>query len=236
MNNTTSALFLPGTMCDHRLWQACWASLPTDVETNFLPLHTIDHFEALNAHIQQHLTNSFSHLIGFSMGAYYALKFALAYPHQIKSLVLIGTSAKGLPEEELKMREYALQYLREVPYNGISQARIRQMVHPSRMTDATVVDIIKAMDQSLGKEVLIQQLEATSRRISLMDQLAELDIPVMLIGAEEDVLVPAQDLLEMYHELSDGKLELIQNAGHMIPLEYPEKLAELLVEWFEFYD
>jgi len=234
MNTSTPAYFLPGTMCDQRLWQPVWEKLPNSTK-HFISLSQGNSFTELTTHVHQQMSTSPSHLVGFSMGGYVALQYALTYPERIKSLVLVASSAKGLQEEELKMREYSLQYLKEMAYNGISQTRIKQMLHPSQLHRTDVVNTIKEMDKTLGKEVLIAQLEATSKRISLLDQLSTLTFPVLMIGSTADQIVPITDLLEMYPLLEEGKLTQMEGCGHMIPLEKPEELAAALNDWFIFY-
>jgi len=62
-----------------------------------------------------------------------------------------------------------------------------------------------------------------------MDRLHELPFPVLIVGAEGDQLVPAEDLRDMATRLPAARLEMIaQDTGHMIPLEAPEPLADLL--------
>lgn len=231
----TPVYFLPGTMCDQRLWQPVWEKLPATLDKRFISLAQGNSFQALEAHITSQLADTPIHLVGFSMGGYVALNYALAHPEQIQSLTIISSSAKGLKEVELAMREYTLQYLEKNAYNGIAMARIKQLLHPKNAQNQEVIDMIKAMDKSLGKKVLISQLKATSKRVSLLNRLPELDFPVLLVGSAHDQLVQQTDLIEMYQELSDGKLVLFEDCGHMIPLEQPQQLAETLEEWFTFH-
>lgn len=227
--------FLPGTMCDQRLWLPIWDQLPQEFEKQFIGLDQGNSFEALEKHLLNSLPNYPVHLVGFSMGGYVALRFALAYPERIHSLILIASSAKGLKPNELKMRENTLNYLNKVTYNGIALARIRQLVHPTHIQNTEIVEVIKAMDKDLGKSVLISQLEATSKRSSLLEHLPQLEMPVFLIGSDHDQIVAQGDLQEMYRELEDGKLAMIEDCGHMIPLEKPWETAQLLTDWIRIH-
>ncbi|MGB0521786.1 MAG: alpha/beta fold hydrolase [Flammeovirgaceae bacterium] len=230
-----SLYFLPGTMCDEQLWQPVWEQLPADLSKHFISLDRGNSFEELEAHVLQSLPPDPVHLVAFSMGGYVAQRLALAHPTRIQSLTLLASSAKGLKKAELHMREHTLQYLKEATYNGIAMARIRQLVHPNHIKPA-VMEAIKAMDKRLGKAVLIAQLEATSKRISLMHRLEEFNFPVFLIGSSDDTLVPQTDLLEMYQYLDDGKLLFLEECGHMIPLEKPQEVAHALMDWLSIVD
>lgn len=104
-------------------------------------------------------------------------------------------------------------------------ARLNQFVHPTRRNDPAVVDVIRAMDRELGKEVLIAQLRETSTRLSLAPRLGELDMPVLLIGADSDPFVPQEAIERMAGLIPGSRAALAQTAGHMIPLEQPDWLA-----------
>ena len=234
-NSATEGYFLPGTMCDQRLWQAVWEKLPSTTPPHFISLAEGNSFEEMEKLIFASLPEYPVHLVGFSMGGYVALQFALKYPEKLKSLVLMASSARGLKNNELRMRENTLKYLKSVPYNGIAMARIRQLLHPNYVESEAIVQTIKDMDQDLGKEVLISQLTATSKRVSLLDELNKLDLPVLLVGGDHDQIVPQADLTAMYNEFEDARLEIIANCGHMLPLEKPTQIAQLLNEWFSFH-
>jgi pimeloyl-ACP methyl ester carboxylesterase len=164
-------------------------------------------------------------LVGFSMGGYLALEYALANPGRVASLITIGSSAFGLTYQEKADRARALAMLKKHEYRGMPVARLKQFVHPSRQADPEVVDVIRAMDRDLGKPVLVAQLKETSTRASLAPSLAELEIPAMLIGADSDPFVRWEVIERMAALIPGARAVLARNAGHMIPLEQPDWLA-----------
>jgi pimeloyl-ACP methyl ester carboxylesterase len=53
-----------------------------------------------------------------------------------------------------------------------------------------------------------------------------LNFPVLIVGAEEDNLVPPEDLRQMAARFPNASLQMLSgDTGHMIPLEAPEALA-----------
>lgn len=143
----------------------------------------------------------------------------------------VASSAFGLTEAEAAERVRALDLLAKHEYRGIPPARINQFVHPSRQQDPDVVDVIRAMDRDLGKPVLVAQLKETSTRVSLAPRLPELEIPVLLIGADSDPFVPFTSIERMAELIPRAKAVKAQNAGHMIPLEQPGWLAARIAEF-----
>lgn len=81
------------------------------------------------------------------------------------------------------------------------------------------------MDHDLGKPVLVAQLRETSTRTSLAPRLRELDVPVLLIGADGDPFVPERSIHKMAELIAGAKAIIARDAGHMIPLEQPDWLA-----------
>ena len=116
---------------------------------------------------------------------------------KVASLVTVASSAFGLTAEEAAERVRAIAMLEKHPYRGISAARLNQFVHPSHQSDPDVVDVIRAMDRDLGKDLLLSQLRETSTRASLASRLPELGMPALYIGADGDPFVPWTSIEQM---------------------------------------
>jgi pimeloyl-ACP methyl ester carboxylesterase len=145
--------------------------------------------------------------------------------------VTVASSAFGLTDEESAQRVRAIEFLEAHDYRGIPTQRLNQFVHPSHQSDPAVVDVIRAMDRDLGKAVLVAQMKETSQRVSLAPRLAELDIPVLLIGADADPFVPWRSIERMAEAIPHAKAVMAKDAGHMIPLEQPGWLAKQIAEF-----
>ena len=217
--------FLPGTMCDQRLWQPVWRRLDPRFSTAYLPIESQTTREGMLALLSQAAEAAPLHLVAFSMGGYLALDFALEHPGKVASLITIGSSAFGLTEAEKAERARALALLTKHDYRGMATSRLQQFVHPSHWANPEVVDVIRAMDRDLGKEVLVAQLTETSTRPSLGPRLWELEIDVLLIGADRDPFAPWPVIEEMARLIPHAETALAKEAGHMLPLEQPDWLA-----------
>ena len=234
MTTKPTVAFVPGTMCDKRLWEPVIAILQPEYAEHYVAIESCksraEMLQAVSDGVNKvGSTNpNGANLIGFSMGGYLSMLYALNNPSKINKLVLISISANPLPDHEMSMRRKSIEWLKQNRYTGIARGRLQQFVHPSRMFDSRLVNTIKAMDNELGHDVLFTQITETSEREPLMEKLHQLDFPVMIIGAENDALVDVQDLEAMAEALPKSELHIIPESGHMLPLEQPQVVAELI--------
>lgn len=75
------------------------------------------------------------------------------------------------------------------------------------------------------------------RMLKLMDYqdardfLPQLDVPVLAIAGRRDVMTPLPVMEELISLAPDGRLEVIEDAGHTLPIEAPDRLCALVREF-----
>lgn len=223
--------FLSGTMCNKDLWQFVFPKIKNYIP-EYIDITPATSFEEINAIIHSKITSP-AILIGFSLGGFSALNFASQYPEKIKKLIVIAASSKGLSEHEIRLRKSTIEFLETHQYKGVSNTRVKQFLHPDNHENKTLINIIKKMDADLGKDILIKQLKATSNRIDITVQLKTITNPILLIGSKEDALVSSQDILDLKKELKTSFSVILKNCGHMIPLEKPNEIAEIIHNYLD---
>ncbi|WP_431166063.1 alpha/beta fold hydrolase [Tenacibaculum halocynthiae] len=218
--------FISGTMCTIDLWQFVFPNLE-----NIKPVH-IDitlatSFSEINNIILTEIDEP-AIIVGFSLGGFSAMNFAAQHPEKVKNLVVIAANTNGLNDKEIQLRKSTIDFLEKHKYKGISKVRIQQFLHPDNYQNEKVVSIIKKMDSDLGKEVLIRQLKATSSRVDISEEVSKLKIPVLFISAENDALISSKEIKVIANNTLKGRHVSVKNCGHMIPLEKPEEIAEII--------
>ena len=92
---------------------------------------------------------------------------------------------------------------------------------------------IMRMASKVGLERCRQQVRALMARQDNRMILASISCPTLVICGEEDVLTPPEIHREVAENIPNARLELIPGCGHLTPLEAPERLNDLMLEWLE---
>ena len=92
---------------------------------------------------------------------------------------------------------------------------------------------IMRMASKVGLERCRQQVRALMARQDNRKILASISCPTLVVCGEEDVLTPPEIHREMAENIPNARLELIPGCGHLTPLEAPERLNDLMLEWLE---
>ncbi|HBI39527.1 MAG TPA: hypothetical protein DDY16_01065 [Tenacibaculum sp.] len=218
--------FISGTMCTKDLWQYILPYLK-----NINPIHiditSASSFDEINNIILESISSP-TILVGFSLGGFSAMNFTSQYPEKVEKLVVIAANSKGLDSNEIKIRKNSIAFLEKHSYKGISQARVQQFLHPNNHNNQEIIAIVKKMDAHLGKDVLIRRLKATSKRIDITHQLKSYKKQILLISAENDILINPTEIKQLSKEMSRSTHVNLKQCGHMIPLEKPKELVYLL--------
>lgn len=230
MMHSFPVVFFPGTQCDERLWLPLWREMNIH-ERRYVPLQWAETLEQMDGLSQHAVGEDKVHLVAFSMGGYLASRFALAHPQQVASLTLIGFCSTGLEERELKQRQLIINALEKGQFRPMSNERLSMMVHPHSPNRQMAEQTIREMEQDLGASVLKYHLMAASNRPDLTPALAKAPFPIHLIAAEQDQVAQLSKMQTMHQGIPQASLKLFADAGHMLPLEQPQRLAAELAEY-----
>lgn len=221
----TPLYFLPGTMCDQRLWQDLWPALDSNFELHHVDLPQEDCFDKIIEKLSRQLPDTPFHLIGFSLGGYVASLLACRFPERIKALLVLSNSPGALSQLERQQRQQTIQWVEKFGYKGLTSNRINQLLHQQHHDQPRLSEIITAMDRDGGKDKLLSQLKATTKRQPLSDPLGQLTCPVHYVYGEQDCLVDKPMLARLTASQPHIDAREISGAGHMLPLEAPARLA-----------
>lgn len=228
---TTTAVLLPGNMCDSRMWRELPAALFAGAQIIHADLTQDATIEAMAARALKSATGSLLP-VGFSMGAIVAVEMARIAPGRIAGLVLSGYNATAdLPERAVhRSRQQS-----EAAAGGLERLLVEDL-KPSYLAacnrdDAGMLALLRDMGLSLGPEVFVRQSEALRLRADRRKTLAKLRMPVLFACGLEDRLCPPDWHRQWAEAVPGSRLALVAGSGHMLPLEQPGAFARTIRQW-----
>lgn len=223
-------IFLPGFLCDERVWHHQVKALSGEMNTEVLDLrHCLDLEDMIQKVVNA--TPSPFHLVGFSMGGYVAQVFAAQYPECLKSLSIIASSGSKLSETDLKGRQRMESILKNAKYRGISPKEMARYLHPQHLDNHEIVDLIVSMSAENSSEMYLNQMRATLHRHEHFAELQGARYPILIVGAKDDRIVTPEEIKSLFNGIPRAEKHMIAECGHYILLEKPDELTALLREF-----
>ncbi len=220
-------------MCDQRLWSPLVSELQKQddlpFDYHFLTIAELSTIDKIVNDINRQIHHHNIILVGFSLGGYLASAVAVKYPQLVKKLIVLSNLPCSLPTKEQEERARTLAWVKQRGYRGVPRQRILHLLDTSAYQRKDIIELITAMDKSLGEKVLVQQLSATTKRESLMSQLQAVACPKYFAVGENDNLVDVTKLQVAMNADEQMHLQVFTQTGHMLPLEQTEDLAAWLV-------
>jgi pimeloyl-ACP methyl ester carboxylesterase len=160
-------------------------------------------------------------LVGLGLGGFIAAELATMEPRRIKSLVLIG--AAGLqPQDGEILDQMLVDYVDYVKAGFRDEERYNQALgEDARATYKELWDFSREMTARISWKPYM-----FSRRLRPL--LGEVHVPALVIWGSEDKIVPPICGEQYAHALAQARLEVLLGAGHLVELEEPERVAELI--------
>ena len=168
-------------------------------------------------------------LIGFSLGGYVAQRIARLVPQRIDNLVLLNTSARASTSEEVARNRQQIKLCLAFPFKGQTRAAFLRALHPERKDKPDLLAYLQAMSLALGKQVFMRQLSIV--RTDGHADLAHISCPTLVVASRNDQMRSLQEAENLVAGLPRGRLSIIENCGHMSPLEQPRALLDILTQY-----
>ncbi len=188
-------------------------------------------------------------VIGNSMGGYFGLVFALAYPERVDRLVLVGEPAGSMARPHLYHQILARRGINSLLYatklkpslQSLRAGHERLLVrHAERLPDEYWACVLAAATLPGAQQswlTLVEQGVTWSGRskltYALRPELCRLRVPALFLWGEEDRLGPAFLGQEMAALMPQGKAIAVPDAGHLLWLDQPEQTCQAVCQFLE---
>jgi pimeloyl-ACP methyl ester carboxylesterase/predicted ester cyclase len=228
---TIPVVFLPGTVCDARLFEPLVAATGIS-DWTLGPMSGGKTAVEQACIVLAEAPNRFA-LVGFSLGGIVALEIIAQAPERVIALALIDTTPRPDPPTNARARRKTLETARSEGMEGYILDAWDKLVSPDNRLDTTLRETIVAMARDSGVDVLASQTEIAIHRADSRKRLADISVPTLIIVGADDAVCPIAAHQEIAAGIPGARLITIAGAGHFSPLEKPQALASHMLEWLE---
>lgn len=180
-------------------------------------------------------------LVGNSMGGYFASVFALAHPARVGRLVIAGAPAGFDRPLPLFLRLWGRPVVGAVCSAMIkstrtpTQMRARVLApmctHPERISDEACRVKLAATTRPGWHRMIRSMIHAVSDlggwrpALSIREEMAACAVPTLFAWGDRDSFALPASGHELAARMSNAKVDVLDDAGHLPQLDQPEALA-----------
>lgn len=177
------------------------------------PLKLSDYVSFLENYISGKKISSFI-LIGHSFGGRIAIKYASQNPKELHALVL--AAASGIKHFSLKA----------VVFKPIAKVG-RFFLGNNEKFRQLFYKVVRENDYYKANAIMRQTMANTLKE-DIKPYLPKIKVPTLIIWGKNDKFVPVKDAYTMHKLVSNSKLTVIKNEGHLFPYQKPKEFIEII--------
>ncbi|EEX15521.1 hydrolase, alpha/beta fold family [Citreicella sp. SE45] len=225
-------VLLPDLMCDARLFGPQIADLSREIAVTVAPVSSGERVEEVASALLDVLPRRFA-LAGLGLGGMVAMELQRRAPDRVARLMLISTT----PLAETPQQAAELDPLIIKARTG----RLREAVRALRPVDSLapgpfrmeIQAMLDEMAEGLGVDVFTRQIRVLQRRRDQQSALRKLRVPVTVLCGAHDITLPVKRHAFLAELIPGARLEVIEEAGHLPPLEAPDALSDAIRDWLQ---
>jgi len=107
------------------------------------------------------------------------------------------------------------------------------LLHPDRLDDQALCDDVMAMADRVGQAAYLRQQAAIVARPDSRPDLARVAVPTLAAVGAGDQLTPPELAAEIAALVPGADLQIVERAGHLLPMERPDAATGLLRRWLD---
>ena len=223
-------VLLPGLLCDASIWAAQVAALRPYTEVAVPDFWRQDSLGDM-ARAALALRSGPIVVVGHSLGARVALEMVCLAPERIVKLGLLDTGVHPVREGEEASRQVLVDLGFNEGMGALAERWLPPMVHEARIHDPTLMEPLKAMVMRATPEQHRRQIRALLGRTDRRPLLPTISCPTLVMVGRQDRWSPLAQHEEIAAAIPNAQLVVIEDSGHMSPVEQPSQVSKALLAW-----
>ncbi|WP_133131403.1 alpha/beta fold hydrolase [Legionella yabuuchiae] len=224
-------LLIPGSLSTSELWHQNIDVL----QKQFTNIHHMDvcNSNSITDMAKRHLSSApekFS-IVSFSMGGYIALELFQFIPDHIENFVIINGGARELCQRGKDERQRSVELVEKGRFDFLVNRIFKNSID-NEEKQAAIIPLLKKMAYEIGPENYVKQLRSMINKHEQEPLLSKITCPTLIITAKKDRVMPNERAEHMANHIANAELVYLEDCGHMAMLEQPEKINQLLINWF----
>ncbi len=230
MTERVPLVLLPGFLDTETLWRHQVENLADIADITIGVLTTQESIVEMASFTLARAPERFA-LAGLSMGGYTAFEIMRQEPERVTRLALLDTTPFGDPPERIAGRKNQLAMVRKGRFDEAVAATVVLKMQPEGPPKPELAEMIRTMCMTIGPEILLRQQTAMLNRAGTSDVLARIKCPTLVLCGRQDQPTPPEVHEEIAAGIDNATLVVIEDCGHLAPLEQPQATTAAMREW-----
>ena len=170
-----------------------------------------------------------AHVVGLSMGGMIAFQLAVDSPRSVRTLTIVNSGPELVPRTRDEFRAFRLRRIISRVFGPRGMGRMLAKRLFPKSGDEDKRQLFRERMAANDKRAYIASQEAIIGW-SVLDRIGGIDAPTLVVASDQDyvpVAVKEAWALRMKH----AQVKVVADAHHALPIESPEKLNPLLLEF-----
>lgn len=174
-------------------------------------------------------------LVGHSLGGLITGRFAVAHPERLRALVLVGAGGIAVSPRRLAAIVRGFVVFNAVFRRPAVQRAVARRPRLRRLVLAGMMHDTERLSPELAAEVMplmaadgFVEAVVAGGAVAGDSGVERVTTRTLLVWGRHDLILPVRSAEELAAKLRDGRLEVIEDAGHAPMIERPEEFNELV--------
>jgi len=171
-------------------------------------------------------------ICGLSMGSYVALEFTHLFPSRVRALVLAGARAQGADETERDSREQQARRVLAEGMSFVADSMLPKLLAPRTLSEKPdIVSRVREMILRTNPKGAAAAQQGMAARRDYSKDLSAIKAPALIVAGRDDKVRTIEDAEVIHRGACNSRLEIIEEAGHLMNMEQPEAFNAALLSF-----